>query len=412
MATGATGALAGMRVVDLTRVLAGPLCTQILADQGAEVIKVEPPSGDETRRLGPPFDAAGRAAYYAALNRGKKAISLDLSTPQAREVLHRLLADADVLVENFLPGTMERWGLGFDDVLASRYPRLVYCGISGFGADGPLGGLPGYDAVLQAMCGVMSVNGEASCGATRIGVPVIDHLTGYVALSAILMALCARHRTGIGQRVEATLYDTALSLLLPHAANWFASGSRPGLLGSAHPNIAPYDKFRARDGELFIGVLNDAQFRRLSLHIGLPGLPHDERFSTNGGRLANRAELKAAIESAIADSECGALCEALMKAGVPAGALNSVPQALAHAHSEHRHMVVRRGAYQGVRSPMVMCGTPGEPGRAPPQFAQDSEEILQGLGFDSMQRDRLYETGAAVRPAGEYVISGRLEKVG
>ena len=412
MSIGGKGALAGMRVVDLTRVLAGPLCTQILADQGAEVIKVEPPSGDETRKLGPPFDAAGQAAYYAALNRGKKAISLDLSTADAQEVLHRMLADADVLVENFLPGTMERWGLGFDEVLARRYPRLVYCSISGFGADGPLGGLPGYDAVLQAMCGVMSVNGEASSGATRIGVPVIDHLTGYVALSAILMALCARNRTGAGQRVEATLYDTALSLLLPHASNWFASGSCPSLLGSAHPNIAPYDKFRARDGELFIGVLNEGQFRKLSQHIGLPGLPHDERFASNVGRLANRVELKAAIEGAIADSDCGTLCEALMKLGVPAGALNSVPQALAHAHSEHREMVVLRGAYQGVRSPMVMCGTPGQPGRAPPKFAQDSEEVLQGLGFDSMQRPKLYEAGAVMRPASEYVISERLEKVG
>ena len=412
MSIGGKGALAGMRVVDLTRVLAGPLCTQILADQGAEVIKVEPPSGDETRKLGPPFDAAGQAAYYAALNRGKKAISLDLSTPDAQEVLHRMLADADVLVENFLPGTMERWGLGFDDVLATRYPRLVYCSISGFGADGPLGGLPGYDAVLQAMCGVMSVNGDASSGATRIGVPVIDHLTGYVALSAILMALCARHRTGEGQRVEATLYDTALSLLLPHASNWFASGSSPSLLGSAHPNIAPYDKFRARDGELFIGVLNDPQFRKLSQHIGLPGLPHDGRFASNGGRLAHRAELKVAIEEAIADRECGALCEDLMKLGVPAGALNSVPQALTHAHSEHRELVVRRGAYQGVRSPMVMCGTPGEPGHAPPHFAQDAEEVLRGLGFDGGQRQRLYEAGAVMRPAGEYVISESIEKVG
>ena len=407
------GALAGMRVVDLTRVLAGPLCTQILADQGAEVIKVEPPSGDETRKLGPPFNAAGQAAYYAALNRGKQAISLDLSTPEAQEVLHRMLADADVLVENFLPGTMERWGLGFDDVLAKRYPRLVYCSISGFGADGPLGGLPGYDAVLQAMCGVMSVNGEAASGATRIGVPVIDHLTGYVALSAILMALCARHRTGEGQRVEATLYDTALSLLLPHASNWFASGNAPELLGSAHPNIAPYDKFRARDGELFIGVLNEPQFKRLSQHIGLPGLPHDERFASNSGRLAHRAELKALIEGAIAGSECGPLCEALMKVGVPAGALNSVPQALGHAHSEHRAMVVRRGTYQGLRSPMVLCGTPAEPGNAPPEFAQDSDALLEELGFNPMQRHALYQAGAVLRPAGEYVISDRsLEKVG
>lgn len=403
---GGQGALAGMRVVDLTRVLAGPLCTQILADQGAEVIKVEPPMGDETRKLGPPYDGAGQAAYFAALNRGKQAISLDLSRTDAQDVLHRLLQDADVLVENFLPGTMERWGLGYAEVLSRRYPKLVYCSISGFGADGPLGGLPGYDAVLQAMCGVMSVNGEQASGATRVGVPVIDHLTGYVALSAILMALCSRHVTGKGQRVEATLYDTALSLLLPHASNWFASGRCPSLLGSAHPNIAPYDKFQARDGELFIGVLNDPQFRRLCQHIGLPDLPVDARFCSNGGRLSNAAELKALIESAIADSDCAALCEALMKVGVPAGALNSVPQALAHAHSQHRDIVVRRGDYTGVRSPMVLCGTPGTAGSAPPGFAQDSDEVLQRLGFDEVQREQLYEAGAAVRPTGRLVISG------
>ena len=405
MSTSGKGALVGMRVVDLTRVLAGPLCTQILADQGAHVIKVEPPMGDETRKLGPPFDDAGQAAYFSALNRGKQAISLDLSNADAQEVLHRLLADADVLVENFLPGTMERWGLGYESVLATRYPRLVYCSISGFGADGPLGGLPGYDAVLQAMCGVMSVNGDSASGATRIGVPVIDHLTGYVALSAILMALCSRHQTGRGQRVEATLYDTALSLLLPHASNWFASGSCPSLLGSAHPNIAPYDKFLARDGELFIGVLNDPQFRRLSQHIGRPELSNDARFASNSGRLAHRAALKAVIEEAIAELDCGSLCEALMKVGVPAGVLNSVPQALAHAHSAHRELVVQRGHYKGVRSPMVMFGTPGVPGAAPPVFAQDSHAVLEELGFNQVQRERLYETGAAMRPASGFVIS-------
>lgn len=395
MSTTACGALQGLKVVDLTRVLAGPLCTQILADHGAAVVKVEPPSGDETRKLGPPFDGAGTAAYFTALNRGKQAISLDLSMPAAQEVLHRLLADADVVVENFLPGTMERWGMGYEQALAARYPRLIYCNITGFGRDGPLGGLPGYDAVLQAMCGAMSVNGEEASGATRIGIPVVDHLTGYVALSGILMAVHARGRTGQGQRVEAALYDTALSLLLPHAANWFASQSSPGLLGSAHPNIAPYDKFRASDGDVFLGIVNDAQFHRFCSRTGLEGLAQDERFASNQRRVANRSLLKAAIETAIADMAAEPLCESLMRAGVPAGVVNSVPQAFAHPHCEHRQIVVRRGDYTGVRAPMRLLGTPGTPGRAPPVFAQDTAEVLSGLGFSDEQRERLRETGAA-----------------
>jgi crotonobetainyl-CoA:carnitine CoA-transferase CaiB-like acyl-CoA transferase len=398
MTTTASGALNGVKVVDLTRVLAGPLCTQMLADHGAQVVKVEPPSGDETRGLGPPFDGEGNAAYFLALNRGKQAISLDLSKPEAQDVLHRLLADADVLVENFLPGTLERWGLGYEQTLSALYPRLIHCSITGFGNDGPLGGLPGYDAVLQAMCGLMSINGDECSGTTRVGMPIVDHLTGYVALTGILMALQARHASGRGQRVEATLYDTALSLLLPHASNWFASKDSPRLLGSAHPNIAPYDKFRAQDGELFIGILNDAQFRRLGACLELNDLPDDARFASNSLRVGHRAALKAVIEAAIADRACGPLCEALMRAGVPAGAVNSVPQALAHAHCEHRDIVVRRDHYTGLRSPMRLLGTPGSPGKRPPGFAQDTEAVLTGLGYSKEDRQRLRDTGAAPGP--------------
>ena len=392
--TGA-GSLQGLKVVDLTRVLAGPLCTQVLADHGADVVKVEPPAGDETRKLGPPFDGAGTAAYFSALNRGKRSISLDLSMPMAQDVLHRLLGDADVLVENFLPGTMERWGLGYEEVLAQRYPRLVYCNITGFGRDGPLGGLPGYDAVLQAMCGVMSVNGEEASGATRIGIPVVDHLTGYVALSGLLMALHARERTGQGQRVEAALYDTALSLLLPHASNWFASQCSPGLLGSAHPNIAPYDKFSASDGEIFLGIVNDVQFRRLCSQPGFEGLAGDARFATNASRVDHRDALKQAIEAVTSGMAAEPLCQALMRAGVPAGVVNSVPDAFAHAHCAHRDIVVRRGDYTGVRSPMRLMGTPGTPGGQPPAFAQDAAQVLTQLGFTGEQCKRLSDAGAA-----------------
>lgn len=389
-----TGALAGVRVVDLSRVLAGPLCTQALADHGASVIKVEPPSGDETRQLGPPFDAEGTAAYYLALNRGKRAIALDLSCPEGREFLLHLLQEADVLVENFLPGTMERWGLGFEETLAARFPRLVYCSITGFGADGPLGGLPGYDAVLQAICGLMSINGDSASGATRVGVPIVDHLTGYTALTGILMALLARQRSGRGQRVEATLFDTALSLLVPHASNWMVSGRTPGLLGSAHPNIAAYDKYRCADGEIFLGILNDGQFRRFCDHVGLASLLADARFATNALRLQHRVELRATIEACLAGLPRQALCQALMRQGVPAGAVNTVPEALEQAHARHRGMRVESGTYRGVGLPVKLSATPGSAGQAPPGFAQHTEEILAESGLDETTRARLRASGA------------------
>lgn len=397
--TAGGGALQGLRIIDLTRVLAGPLCTQILSDHGADVIKVEPPCGDETRRLGPPFDSEGNAAYFSALNRGKQAISLDLSKPDAQEVLHRLLSEADVLIENFLPGTMERWGLGYEQSLAARYPQLVYCSVTGFGQDGPLGGLPGYDAVLQALCGLMSVNGDPASGATRIGLPVVDHLTGYVALSGILMALHSRQRTGTGQRVEATLYDTALSLLLPHASSWFSSQQTPELLGSAHPNIAPYEKFKACDAEVFLGIVSDGQFRKFCSHVGLEALATDERFHNNAARIAHRPALKQAIESATEGLAAEPLCDALMRAGVPAGVVYSLPQALNHPHAKHREIVVRRGEYTGLRAPMRLLSTPDQPGASPPTFAQHSSDILARLGFTTEEIAHLRTSGAAPCPA-------------
>lgn len=393
MPPGTGGALQGLVVIDLSRVLAGPLCTQVLADHGAQVIKVEPPAGDETRKLGPPFDGNGDAAYYLALNRGKQAISIDLALPEGREILLRLLERADVLVENFLPGTMERWGLGYEDALAPMYERLVYCTISGFGADGPLGGLPGYDAVAQAMCGLMSINGDDVSGPTRIGVPVVDHLTGYVALTGILMALQARSRTGRGQRVEATLFDTALSLLLPQAANYLASGRTPGLLGSAHPNIAPYDKFAASDGEVFIGIVNDGQFGRFCRHISRPSLATDPRFASNGQRLQHRDELRLEIESALQGRPASELCDELMRAGVPASVVNSVPVALAQPHATHRGSLQEFGQNVSVRSPCRLYGSPAIQAAAPPVFGADTERVLAGLGYTQKDIDRLRESG-------------------
>ncbi|MGW1418720.1 CaiB/BaiF CoA transferase family protein [Bradyrhizobium manausense] len=387
------GAVTGLKVVDLSRVLAGPLCTQMLADHGADVVKIEPPSGDETRGLGPPFDAAGQAAYFGAVNRGKRGMALDLSRAEGRAVLEALLEGADVLVENFLPGTMERWGLGYETHLSARFPRLIYCAISGFGADGPLGGLPGYDAVLQAMCGLMSINGSHDSGATRVGVPIVDYVTGYNALSGVLLALAARERSGRGQRVEATLFDTALGLLVPHAANWICSGNVPGRLGSAHPNIAPYDKFTAADGEIFLGILNDGQFRRFCQKVGRGDLLDDPRFRTNADRLRHVAALRTELERTLAGFKSDALCRDLMQAGVPAGAVNTVPQAFAQAHAAHRDMLVESEGHRAPGIPVKLAETPGNTGRRPPRFGEHAREILAEAGLDDTTIDRLIDAG-------------------
>jgi crotonobetainyl-CoA:carnitine CoA-transferase CaiB-like acyl-CoA transferase len=386
------GALDGIRVIDLSRVLAGPLCTQMLSDHGADVIKIEPPMGDETRLFGPPFDDAGDAAYFAAVNRGKRALSLDLAQPGGRAVVEKLLREADVLVENFLPGTMEKWGLGYA-TLAQHHPRLVYCAISGFGADGPLGGLPGYDAVLQAMCGLMSINGSQESGTMRLGIPIVDHLTGYVAMSGILMALYARERTGVGQRVDATLFDTGLSLLVPHAANWFYSDQAPRLLGSAHPNICPYDKFGAGDGEIFLGVANDGQFRKLCDCVDRADLATDPRFGTNARRVENRTALKAELEKTFVTHAVESLCRDLMRAGVPAGAVNTVPQALAQTHAAHRGAVVEDGPYRGVAAPVRLSHTCGRAARRPPRFGEHADQILAGAGYTGDQIAELRSKG-------------------
>ncbi|MFA7669929.1 MAG: CoA transferase [Burkholderiaceae bacterium] len=378
-ATDGTGALQGVRIVDLSRVLAGPLCTQMLADHGADVIKIEPPFGDETRQLGPPFDDSGTASYYSAVNRGKRAFSLDLTAPEERRILLGLLEGADVLIENFLPGTMEKWQLGYESVLAPRFPKLIHCSISGFGDTGPLGGSPGYDAVLQAMCGLMSVNGSPQSGPTRIGIPIVDHLTGYAAMNGIVMALYHRERTGRAQRVEATLFDTALSLLVPHASNWMHSGKTPQLLGSAHPNIAPYDSFSASDGAVFLGILNDSQFRRFCRCIDHPTLADDPRFASNAVRLANRDALRAEIETAFAKWDKASLCQKLMSAGIPAGPVNTVPEALTAAHAKHRGMFIDEPGYRGLGVPIRMHGSPGRVGDRPPAFDEHAflKEKLQ-----------------------------------
>ncbi len=389
------GALHGIRVLDLTRVLAGPLCAQMLGDHGAEVIKIEPPAGDETRRLGPPFDANGDAGYFTALNRNKRAIALDLSRPDGRDVLLRLLENADVLLENALPGTMERWGLGYETTLAARFPRLVYGTISGFGADGPLGGLPGYDAIAQAMGGAMSVLGTPQTGPMRTSIAMIDIVTGYNMMVGVLLALSERAHSGRGQRVEATLYDTTLSMLIPYAANWMLSGRTPGPVGNAHVSVYPYDRFAIGDAQVFLGVVSQAQFGRLCDRIGRPDLPADPRFRDNVSRSTHREALRAEIERALYGRDPDALCEALMADGVPAGKVRSVPEAFAHPHTAHRAMDVRLDGYRGVGVPVRLDRTPGAPRSRPPRFAEHTAEILAEIGYSPGQIEALRRSGAA-----------------
>lgn len=360
------GALHGVRVIDLSRVLAGPYCTQILADHGASVLKIEPPQGDETRGWGPPFADDGTASYFLGLNRNKEGRTLDLNDPRAREELLALLADADVLVENFKTGTMEKWGLGYD-ALSQRFPRLIHCRISGFGADGPLGGLPGYDAAIQALCGIMSVNGEAGGAPLRVGLPVVDMVTGLNAALGILFALHERGRSGRGQFVEAALYDCGLSLLHPHAANYLLDGRVPKRTGNAHPNIYPYDAFATGTEPIFLAVGNNRQFAALCALIGADALSEDERFADNARRSVNRAELKRLLEQRLAGFECRPLARRLIDAGVPCAPIQDVATALEDEHTRHRKMVIAIGPeYRGVASPIKLNRTPATYRLPPP----------------------------------------------
>jgi crotonobetainyl-CoA:carnitine CoA-transferase CaiB-like acyl-CoA transferase len=363
------GSLAGLKVIDLSRVLGGPFCTQILGDHGAEVLKIEPPGGDETRSWGPPF-VEGTAPYFTGVNRNKKSVVLDFSQSASRELLRRLLADADVLVENFKIGTLARWGLG-DDVLCQSFPRLIHCRITGFGADGPLGGLPGYDAIIQAMSGIMSVNGEADGGPLRVGLPVVDMVTGLNAALGIMLALHDRDRTGKGQFVEAALYDSGLSLLHPHAANYFATGKAPVRTGNSHPNIAPYSLFATATCPIFVAAGNDGQFRKLCDMIAAPEIGSAPRFSTNAQRVENRDALHAALERALSRFDGAELARDLIAAGVPCGPLLGVAEALAHPHATHRDMIVNIGSYRGVGSPIKLSRTPASYRQPPPRFDAD-----------------------------------------
>lgn len=389
------GALQGLRVIDLSRVLGGPYATQILGDHGAEVIKIEPPQGDETREWGPPFadQSAGASAYFIGVNRNKQGMALDISRPEGRDVLLRLLEDADILVENFKAGTMERWGLGFDEVLSQRFPRLIHCRVSGFGADGPLGGNPGYDAVVQAMTGLISINGAPESGPVRIGIAIIDMATGMNAVMGILMAVTERARSGRGQLVEATLYDTGIALQHPHAANWFMTGRNPVLTGNSHVNVSPYNLFPTRTTPVFLGVGNDGQFRKCCQVMGRPDLADDPRFRTNALRAVNRAILSEELGAILATLDGEALTLELLAAGVPAGPLLNIGEVLTHPHTAHRDMIVEGDGWRAVGPPIKLGRTPASLRHPPPGFGADSRTVLAEAGYSEAQIDDLVARG-------------------
>jgi crotonobetainyl-CoA:carnitine CoA-transferase CaiB-like acyl-CoA transferase len=390
------GALAGVRVLDISRVLGGPLSAQVLADHGADVIKIEPPRGDETREMGPPFynDAS---SVFINVNRNKRGMALDLSSAPGRSVLLRLLERTDVLVDNFKPGTMEKWGIGFE-VLSPRFPRLIHASVTGFGADGPLGGAPGYDVMVQAWAGLISVNGSRESGPLRIGVPVVDLTAGANMVIGILLALYERERSGRGQHIDVTLYDSALAMTHPHGANWFLSGKTPGRTGNDNPNIAPYSLYHTNSSALYIAVGNDLQFGRLCQVIGVPELTKDARFALNASRVTNNSALTALIETAIAERDGGELCTALLKAGVPAGLVQTIPEALMHPHTKHRDMLVELGEYRWTGIPVKLSRTPGEVRLPPPEFNQHVDEILGESGFSSDEISALRREGVVGKP--------------
>ncbi len=388
-------AISSLKIIDLSRVLGGPYCSQILGDHGADIVKVEPPQGDETRDWGPPFHDDD-ASYFIGVNRNKRSMGLDLAKQPGREVLLRLLEEADVLLENYKPGTMEKWGLGYHEVLSARFPKLIHARVSGFGTDGPFGGYPGYDAIVQAMTGMFSVNGEPQGGPTRLGIAVVDMGTGLYTAIAILMALLERQRSGLGQYIDMTLHDSAIALMHPHVPNYYLSGKTPGLTGNAHTNLSPYDKFETRTTDIFIGAGNNRAFRRLCAELGRPELADDPRFAENRDRLANRTELTAALEVLMADVDGFELCDKLLAVGLPAGPVVDTEEVMNHPHTLHRAMAAELDWYRGTGIPIKFSRTPGALQRVPPAFGVHGREILGEHGFDRDEIEALVEQDVVV----------------
>ncbi|MCY4068832.1 MAG: CoA transferase [Acidimicrobiaceae bacterium] len=391
------GALAGCRVVDLSRVLAGPMCSMWLGDMGADVVKIERPGcGDDTRAWGPPF-AGSEAAYYLGVNRNKRSLTLDLSRPEGREVLAELIRGADVVLDNFKIGTLEGWGFD-DDWYEAEAATAVRATVSGYGSTGPKAAMPGYDFILQAETGLMSVTGEPGGESMKHGVALVDVCTGMLAAISVLGALAARVRTGKGQRIEVSLHDTGIAMLANVAANHLVSGAEAARYGNGHPNIVPYRTYPTADSELVVTVGNDAQFAKFARVMGAEHWADDERFALNADRVANRDLLDGLIRERMAARPCAQWMADLQAEGIPCSPINSVAEALASPQTLARQMVttvdhpeVGGLALTGV--PFKMSATPGAVRRPPPTLGQHSREVLTELGFDEAKLAELADAG-------------------
>ena len=375
------GALEGLRVLDLTRILAGPLCTMMLGDMGADVIKVEPPgAGDDTRTWGPPF-AAGESAYFLGINRNKRSITLNMAVRPGREMLAKLIAKSDVLVENFKVGTLEKWGFG-NDWLEANAPRVIRCSITGYGSSGPKAALPGYDFILQAESGLMSICGEPEGTPTKYGVAIVDIVTGMLASNSILGALNARHRTGHGQHVEVSLFDSSLAMLANVASNYLISGKEARRFGNGHPSIVPYTAYPTADDMVAVAVGNDAQFAKFAAALGKPAWSSDPRYAKNPDRVANRETLDGMIADVLANAGAEAWLARLSAAAIPCGRINSVSQALDSEHAAARDMVrsvkhPTAGELKMLGIPFRFSATPASVRRPPPTLGQHTEQVLR-----------------------------------
>jgi formyl-CoA transferase len=382
--------LDGIRVLDLTRALAGPYCTMMLGDLGADVIKVERPGhGDESRGWGPPFVGEpygpypGESAYFISANRNKRSITLNLKEPQAQEIIRKLVARSDVFVENFRTGVLEKMGLGYENLHALN-PRLVYCSISGYGRTGPYADRPGYDFVIQAEGGFMGITGPEEGPPYRVGVPIIDITAGMFSATAILAALRARDVTGEGQHIDLSLLDTQVALLANVASNYLVGGKEPRRLGNAHPNITPYEAFRARDRWFALAAANERQWVILCDVIGRPELKDDPRFADNSARVQNRAALREVLDAAFLAHDAEEWLAEFRKAGLPCGPINSIPEVFAHPQAEARGLAIdadhaTAGTIKFPGFPYKLSQTPAEVRLPPPVLGQHTEQVLVEL---------------------------------